>query len=242
MPRNFVSLFGSGGDVLPVAGGGADVAFDNSSNTLEADNNATAVGTLTVGSLSNGILIAFIATEDAAAGAAVVSGVNSSLGGAFTHLGSSAFNFTVGGVSDYNGDIWYLLNPAAGSHTVTATMNEATNETNVGLASFANVSQSAPFGTPVTHTDITEVVNNYDTTVSSAAGDMMLAGFLSDGQSLAEQDTTAPATKMWENFDGSGPLGNVSMAAYRACTGGSTTINFTLGRSFGTVGVALKKA
>src|SRR5258708_7057654 len=137
------------------AGGSPNVAFDTFSlSAADSDGGPTASGTIVVGSLTNGILLAIPSWEDALAGNASVTGVSSNVGGAFTQLPSSAAVWISG--IDFGSDIWYLLTPAAGSHVCTFTMSENTNVVYPGLMSAQNVSQSAPFGTVVVHTDVTQ--------------------------------------------------------------------------------------
>jgi len=242
MGRVIVPLYSSEGDFAPAVGGGGNVAFDNANGgTPDADGGAAATSTLVVGTLTNGILIAVLNTEDGAAGAAVGLSVSSDLDGAFTRLDAATFNYVFGG-GEFNGELWYRLAPSAGTHTVTMSMSEGTAVIYPGLKSFANVNQAAPFGTPTTHTDNTENIDNFDVVIATTAGDMAISGFITGGVNPAEQDVTSPATKLWETTTPVGPIGSTSMAAYRAAVGASTTINYTRTRSFGVWGVALKKA
>lgn len=229
--------------IFAAAGAPPDVAFDNSSivDPWDSANDTTTPGTLVVGSLTNGILLAFADWEDTAAGSAAVSGISSNLGGAFTHLPSSATLALLLG-QDYGADVWYLLNPAAGTHTVTLTMNETTDTKTIGLLSAQNVNQVTPFGALFTNIDASGTPTSTTVTVTdSASGDLSICHLFTGSVSLAEQENTT-GTKRWESGE-FGFNGATSLLTTINAVGPNSAHSFTIpARGFMTCGFALKKA
>lgn len=116
--------------------GTPDVAYDaNGSNTSAS---ASSLGaTITVGSGSNRALVCIITRKD---GSAYATGVSSDVNGALTMLSRTNDAGAGFGLSI---EIWYLANPTAGAHTVTATWAAAAH-VRIHVVSFTGVDQSTP--------------------------------------------------------------------------------------------------
>jgi len=118
----------------------AAIAFDSAA-TKTATNAASASWSHTVGSGTNNVLIVGLATEDTSTTSLAVSAITYN-GVAMTAVPSSTA--TAGSSTLDRTQLFYLLNPAAGAHTVAVTFGGAVNGVSAGSVSLSGVAQSAP--------------------------------------------------------------------------------------------------
>ena len=107
--------------------------------------NHALTGSITVGTLTNGILVAQLNIYSAS-GAATGVRLDSSSGTSFTQLGTAVND---GGASD-NAQLFYLLNPPSGSHSLY--VEGPYVQGGAVMSSWSGVDQSTPFGTAATGT------------------------------------------------------------------------------------------
>lgn len=165
MPRNFVSLFGSGGDVLPVAAVGGFAFIQQSTAPTSGTALATVVPTLP-GAASSGSTV-FLFVSSSAVGK-LLSGVTG-LGGTWAQL-CVATNDTF---DDDIAEIWWATNITGGGTTATATF---VSEASQGSASLIEFSHS---GAASLHAAASEAIANdaapATNTVATTAGDLVVA-------------------------------------------------------------------
>ncbi|HSW97438.1 MAG TPA: SdrD B-like domain-containing protein [Candidatus Saccharimonadales bacterium] len=111
------------------------------SSLLQSTNSTTISWNHTVGTQSNRLLMVQIVTYDPTYNVSAVTYNGVSL----TQLNETP----CGGTTSCKNEVWYLLNPTSGTHTITATTSNAAHLTGAAV-SFYNVNQSTPFGTPAT--------------------------------------------------------------------------------------------
>lgn len=226
---------------LTTAAGGGDVAFDAiSSNTIFDCDQTSQAPTITVGSGANRVLLCrvvyFSATQ-------TVSGVSSSVDGAFTQISGALQTATSDGAT-YGIDWWILKNPTAGAHTVTATMSGEASALCAVAISYENVNQTTSNGAVAKTGWDQNSPTTYDHVIDSAAGDMAVSGLLLFAGNAGMLSVTAGTERA-----------ELAEACYwgSACTGGdllasgaTTTIGYGIASggndSGGVSGFALKKA
>ncbi len=188
------------------------IAFD-AKGTAFSSSSQTLGGTgITVGSIANGILLAFLNQN---AGDTTALQLDSSGGASFTQL--SGGSVVQGGTR--TSDIWYLLNPASGAHNLYITTAGARSVSAV-LASFSGVSQSVPFGTRVTST-----AQSPDGIVTTPSGSVVVDAY---GQQFNDGSPTQDASQTLL-FAFYGPSDGVQAmsCSYKARTGATTEMIWT---------------
>ncbi len=114
------------------------IAFDAASTASGADSDMISWSHTVTTSETNRILIVGISFQgdppDADVDTVTYNGIN------LTRVG------TVSNAGQVTSQIWRLVNPATGTHTVEVTLNQA-NKVIAGAASFLNVDQTTPVGT-----------------------------------------------------------------------------------------------
>ena len=149
----------------------ATPTFDAASNSgVKSNASSTASYNHTAGTLSNGIAICAVTSQDSTPG--TISGVTYG-GAAMTNVGTTQ---TIDTVTSHAFSLWYKLAPSAGASAVVATFSEVMNSHVVSCATYSNVNQSSPIGTPA-------AADNFDTvnpsearvTVTSAVGEVVVA-------------------------------------------------------------------
>lgn len=120
--------------------------------------------------------------------------------------------------------VWGLANPPTGANSITVTVTGCTpNEVTGGSESFTGVSQSTPFGTPVTAFGSGTTAS---ATAASTSSDMM-AGFVANGSSISS--ATSPSTSRFiANGNNNTAAGN-SAGATSAATGSNVTMAWSVG-------------
>jgi hypothetical protein len=160
----------------------------------------------TVGAGSNRIIVAGICERFAPT---KITGVTSSVDGAFTQL-----------IYGASGSIWYLVNPTAGAHTITASFSEAQNSAG-NSASFSGVNQSSPFSAATQ----TEASTTYSTTVESAPDNLILSSLC---VSASNTETTTPGTNETELWEvDAGIVGTSNRISALSTKQGDSSVNVT---------------
>lgn len=168
------------------------VAFDAAASNKAAypANTSTISVNHTVAAGSDLFLLVSVGWYNAQ-GARTVSGVTWN-GTAMTAVPSS----TVATSGAHNVQLWYLINPATGAHTVTVTMSGNDDLLFVGVSSWSGVHQTAPLGTAVTNTGTS---TTGQVTLSSAA-DEYVAGCITH-EAIFASDFSTSDTELYEQFD-----------------------------------------
>src|SRR4051812_48768267 len=118
----------------------AAIAFDAAAGT-SATNAAAVSWSHTVGTGTNNVLIVGLAMEDTSTASLAVNSITYN-GVAMTLVPSST---ATDGTSTFNRTVlYYLINPAAGAHTVSITFGGAVNGVDAGSISLNGAAQSAP--------------------------------------------------------------------------------------------------
>jgi hypothetical protein len=236
--RSHITLFNSGGEFVPAAAGGGDVAFDavSSDAAWDSDDGTTGVCTITVGSNADRAIFACVQWIDGLAGTATVSGVSSSVDGAFSLVASSTITRADG--ADF-GTAWYVLtNGTAGAHTITVTMSEGTDSILCDAISFYNVNQTTP-AAGVDTQDVSNTGTTYNHVITTAAGDMALSAMLNALGTAAAHDITT-GTLCWE-LEETGFWGAWSDCGRNPAVGASTTVGYLMRNDIAIVsGLAVK--
>jgi hypothetical protein len=215
---------------------GADVAHDNHAvGSWVTTGGTTAQVAITVGSGANRALYVGAAWVDTAAGNSSVSGVSSSVDGAFAHVTNANILIDVGGVLDEGLDWWVLVNPTAGAHTCTVTWSEAVIDRIAIAASFENVNQTTPFANADTDDLGQDPTSPMDDTLTTADGDAVMS-MLVYGETVNRVNLTA-GTEIADTLDASNEgLGIV--AGYMLSDSASETIQYTKIATIGYVAVS----
>jgi len=119
---------------------GAAIAFDNS-GSVSGTNAASLSWSHTVGTAADTVLVVGLATEDTSTASLAVSKVTFN-GVALTPVPNSIA--TAGSTTLDQSQLYYLLNPAPGTHSVAVTFKGAVNGVSAGSVSLSGVQQSAP--------------------------------------------------------------------------------------------------
>lgn len=217
------------------------IALDATGSGESQTNNTTATMAITVGTISNGILVVFVSWIDAQAGTASVSSVSSNVDGALTAVASSTATVLATDGADWGLAAYYLLSPTAGAHTITLTMSENTNNKFIGGSSYSGVNQSAPLGTAITTTGTTgnpvSLAN-----IESVADDFVLGGILTYADA-GNDPTASVGTRRWVQNE---TAVEGSAAAHLDVTATGTATTVTWGRQSAIAyllnGFALKQA
>ena len=125
---------------VPVTSALAAIAFDSAA-TKAVTNAASASWSHPVGTGTSTVLIVGLSTEDTSTTSLAVSAITYN-GVAMTAVASSTA--TAGSSTLDRTQLFYLLNPAAGAHTVSITFGGAVNGVSAGSVSLSGVAQSAP--------------------------------------------------------------------------------------------------
>lgn len=137
----------------------ANVLADSPTSSLVQSTNSTTISwSHTVGTQSNRLLMVQIVTYDPSYNVTAVTYNGSSL----TQLSETP----CGGATSCRNEVWYLVNPPSGTHTITATTSNSARLTGAAI-SFYNVNQTTPFGTPAIdtgHTTSSSVTANTNST------------------------------------------------------------------------------
>ncbi len=168
----------------------AAIAFDSAA-TKTATNAASASWSHTVGSGTNTVLIVGLATEDTSTTSLAVSAITYN-GVTMTPVASSTA--TAGSSTLDRTQLFYLLNPAAGAHTVAVTFGGATNGVSAGSVSLSGVAQSAPTAAVIaTATSGTAI----SASVAVATAGSWLVDVANSGASTATLTAGSSQTKRW---------------------------------------------
>ena len=167
----------------------------------------------------------------------VCSGNNSAVSATVTYAGVSMTQFAAVDDGSWNRIIgFYLINPASGSNNVVVTLGTTPTQAAGGSISFKNVHQTTPLGTATTdsnHLNTTNTIN-----VSSATGEMVVAGTMTDDDDGIAVGGTA--TQRWQQS----AIGNDTCAAGSTDAGaGTVTMSWTQGvAGWASIGVGVKPA
>jgi hypothetical protein len=183
MPRNFVSLFGSGGDLLPVAAGGGAVAFDNATVQSETSSDGVLSFSHTATGSNLGAFVVFGTwTSDSGVDACTYNGV------------AMAPLWSLAGGTDNSKRCWayYLANNQvpAGASTVEVNLSAATTGDifYVCVITMTGVHQTTPVGTPVTQT----INNDTPVAIGVTVGSVGANDFICDGWYLVQNAIGIP--------------------------------------------------
>ena len=169
--------------------------------------------------------------------APTVSGITYA-GAALTKAGSTRGEMN----SDPNegeSEIWYLVNPATGSNTVSVSMSGTATDFFAGAETFYNVNQVNPIGTAVTTNNGNVQVTPQTLSVTSTSNNQMIV------DSIVENNGSwtpgAGQTEVESSTIGSLVRGGNS---YRTGLSGSTTMSWTPGGAdwYGLVAIAINSA
>jgi pectate lyase len=192
--------------VNPAAGA---IAFD-SAVSKSAVNAASVSWSHTVGSGSNTVLVVGLSTEDTSSSVLNVASIIYN-GVAMTAVPNSAA--TAGSSTLDKSQLFYLLNPAAGAHTVAVTFGGAVNGVSAGSISLSGVAQSAPTAA-ATNTATSGTTISANITVSTAGS--WLVDAANSGAGNATLTPGASQTKRWgigqSSSGGAGSTESVSSA------------------------------
>lgn len=169
------------------------IAYDSVSPDTST---AAGASTLTSGAFtisgSDRLLIGVTAAA-AASGRATHSGMKwrGSGGTALTQIGSTLDVGTGGRLST-----WRLIAPDAVSDTIYGLLSDSDDEVAIGGVSYTGVDQTTPVGTPVTNTGtiVGSASGNMTATVTTTAGDLVVAVFWLVATSAANPDLTPNGT------------------------------------------------
>jgi len=188
---------------------GGAIAFD-SAVSKSAVNAASVTWSHTVGTGTSTILVVGLATEDTSSSVLNVASITYN-GVALTAVPNSAA--TAGSSTLDKSQLFYLLNPAAGAHTVAVTFGGAVNGVSAGSISLSGVAQSAPSAAAInTATSGTTISANI--AVSTAGS--WLVDAANSGAGNATLTPGASQTKRWgigqSSSGGAGSTESVSSA------------------------------
>ena len=190
----------------PAAGA---IVFD-SAVSKSAVNAASVTWSHTVGSSSNRVLVVGLSTEDTSSSVLNIASITYN-GVAMTAVPNSAA--TAGSSTLDKSQLFYLLNPPAGAHTIAVTFGGAVNGVSAGSISLSGVAQSAPTAAAInTATSGTTISANI--TVSTAGS--WLVDAANSGAGNATLTPGASQTKRWgvgqSSSGGAGSTESVSSA------------------------------
>lgn len=127
------------------------------------------------------------------------------------------------GAGQYDGSLWYLVAPAAGTHTISATLSGAARGAATGL-SYTGVDPTTSFGTLI-HTISFATLGSSVASIVSAAGETVIFGIASshgDAITFTTIDGTQRANHLGSPGDGVG-----SCRQYVASIAGTGTMSPT---------------
>jgi hypothetical protein len=175
---------------LAAVSSSAAISFDNAA-TKVSTNAASASWTHTVGSGSDRILIVGLATEDTSSSVLTVKAITCN-GIAMTAVSNATA--TAGSSTLDKTQLFYLLNPTAGSNTVAVTFSGAVNGVSAGSVSLSGVAQSAPAAAGInTATSGTTI----SASVAVATAGSWLVDVANSGASNATLTPGSGQTKRW---------------------------------------------
>jgi hypothetical protein len=176
--------------LLPAQNWAATPVHDASSNSgSQLNKTSTLAYSHTAGTLTNGIAVARVSSQDSTPG--TISGVTYN-GAAMTQCptNSPAIFNTFSAIS-----LWYYLNPPAGASAVVATFSEVMNDHIVNVSTYSNVDPSAPIGTCAKAVNF-DTVNPSEArvTVTSAVGELVVGlGVMASATGAAATTNTSRA-------------------------------------------------
>lgn len=229
---NGTGAAGSGDFIFRTAAGSGTVTQD----AVSKSNNAGSTGfttpmswSHTVANQSNRILIVGLVTV----GNVTWSGVTWNGTQSFTHLGSTLTCPTVDFAFGCHVDVWYLLAPAIGTHSIAASSSTNANSSG-GAVSYYNVDQTTPFGTVATATGSTATNQNISDSVTTTSTDQVVLGVLGTNNT----STNGSGTPLWnDNFV------FFSLGATKPGTGGNVSVDFNVNNGdWGIIGVPINPA
>ncbi len=221
---------GSGDLIFRTAGtSGSTITQDAVSKSSNAGSTSSLTWSHTVGTQSNRILIVGLVTSTATNFTGVVwdpAGANQS----FTQLSTNQTCPTV--VVGCHMSVWYLVNPATGTHSIRATSGSAANSSG-GAVSYYNVDTSTPFGTAATATGS---ASGATSVVATTSATQLVVGVIG-----ADNNTSSAGsgqTELWkDNFV------FTSIGSSKPGTGGNVTMNWTVNSGgWATIGAPLNPA
>lgn len=216
---NGTGASGSGDFVFRTAAGTGGITQDATSKS----NNSSLVTTLTwnhtVANQNNRILIVGLVADNTTIWSSVKwdqAGTNQSL----TRLGSQA---TCGGGSPTfsyrcHVDLWYVLNPTTGTHTITATSNVAQNSSG-GAVSYYNVDQTTPFGTSNSAVGTAAGTQSASASVNTANPNQVVVGIIGANNTT----TNGSGAQLWNDT-----FAFIGMGASKQGTGGSVSLDWNV--------------
>jgi parallel beta-helix repeat protein len=199
----------------------AAITFDNVSSSFAATPSTTHSFSHTISSGSNRLLVVLVATEDANAADAVISGATYN-GVAMTLVPSSRSTLTGTGTNE--SAIFYLLNaslPAAGTYTVQITTAGTSEIIGTAISLFGVRQQAAE--AVATNTSTVNTVSTNITTVTNGA---WVIDVLSNGGANNQAFTTT-TTGMVERSDLAGGGHSSATSTKPTTTAGSTTMSWS---------------
>jgi hypothetical protein len=212
---------GGSGDLIFRTGSGASSRITLDNATTATDNGFTTFVTWnhTTANQNNRILIVGIETHD---WDNPVTGVTYN-GVALTQIGSELC-----GGTHCKSEMWYLINPAFGTHQVAVTLNSAFGTGHgaaFGAATYYNVNQATPLGTPVADNNKT---NSSSVSVATTSASQLVV----DAFAANETDWTPDSsqTQVWSVNANDGAVGttNLSASSYKTGSASGTTMIWDL--------------
>lgn len=196
------------------------IAFDAKATLAEsffADNTSTS---LTVGALTNGVLLIVVACD----GGGVLA--TPTVGGSTTGVTRIATK-QAAGAGTVQVDWYRKVAPASGSTTVAVTCSGA-SFVSIWAASYSGVDQTAPFGTPGTAGG--DSVGPATVNVTTTAGDLVLDALCFDPGGGA-RTVTVGAGQSTTNGENTSGNGSGLASSVETASGGTTTMSWTLSTS-----------
>lgn len=204
----------------------ASVTFDASSLCNSGTGYIASVSSVswshTVGSQSNLALIVAVAT-DTNPTAPTVSGITYN-GVSLTKSGQIAGKAN-GTVGEDNAELWYLVGPATGSHTVAVTLSGTATDLFACAMSFYNVSQVSPIGASGTTNNSNNNANPMSISISTTSTDQITI------DSIASNNSTLTAGSGQTQINSHLGSRIRAAASYKTSTASSTTMSWTPGSS-----------
>lgn len=206
--------------VFTVNSTSAAIAFDSAA-TRAVTNAASASWSHTIGAGSNMVLVVGLATEDTSTTSLNVTAITYN-GVAMTPVAGSTA--TAGSSTLDRTQLFYVLNPAAGAHTVSVTFGGAANGINAGSVSLSGVAQSAPTAAAI---NTATSGNTISASVAVATTGSWIVDVANSGASSSTLTPGASQTKRWGiSQSNSGGAGSTAAPAT-----GTSTVSWTASSS-----------
>ncbi len=187
---NGTGAAGSGSFVFQTAAPGGGITLDNTSYTGGSGNITLS---FTTGSGSNRLLMVQAETNASRS----FSGITYN-GVSMTQVATENSLTNDDGVGAHV-ELWYLVNPASGTHNIVATM-VGSGAGSLAAASFTNVNQTTPLGTAATGNGTASGTQQSSLSVATSAGQLVIDGIGTDVPSSGVGVDSPPAsgqTQLW---------------------------------------------